>query len=318
MIPIKHLRLDEIAKLHAKFLDQEEKIAPHKQAIIGYINSKAVETIVHSFEELLFADTIKIKEISVKVGEVPVDQDTKKFSEAYFNDILEVYENFSKRKSLFNLFESKKGNQYYSAIAMVNTLDVNVCPYCNRSFINTTQKRKERNYRTCQLDHFFPKSKYPYLALSFYNLIPVCGTCNHLKGEESFEDFPSPYELKTTDELAIFKLKLQNADLMSKDGVQIKLESVYSAFKIDAPIPLASLYEYHNDLALEIIQKKYIYTDERIAELFNSFPDLFYSEREVKQLLVGNYLDPDDFNKRTLSKLTHDIMVDVGWLKKRV
>jgi hypothetical protein len=316
MIPIKHPRLDEIAKLHAKFLDQEEKIAPHKQAIIDYINSKSGETMVQSFEELLFANTKKIREIVKKVGEVLKDQNQKEFSESFFNKILEVYDNFSDRKSLFNLFGSKKANQYYSAITMVDTLDVNVCPYCNRSFINTTKKRKEGNYRTCQLDHFFPKSKYPYFALSFYNLIPVCGTCNHLKGENSFGDIPSPYELKRANELVIFKLILKNSNLMNKDSLDIEMEKIHCNYKIDDPIPLASLYKYHNDVAHEIIQKKYIYTDERISELFSSFPDLFESEREVKQLLVGNYLDPDDFNKRPLSKLTHDIMVDVGWLKK--
>ena len=29
-----------------------------------------------------------------------------------------------------------------------------------------------------QIDHFFPKRKYPFLALCYYNLIPSCDICN--------------------------------------------------------------------------------------------------------------------------------------------
>jgi hypothetical protein len=37
--------------------------------------------------------------------------------------------------------------------------------------------------RLFDLDHFFPKSKYKYLAINFYNLIPICKWCNYLKNE---------------------------------------------------------------------------------------------------------------------------------------
>lgn len=35
--------------------------------------------------------------------------------------------------------------------------------------------------RLFDLDHFFPKDKYKYLAINFYNLIPICKWCNYLK-----------------------------------------------------------------------------------------------------------------------------------------
>ncbi|TCL67476.1 hypothetical protein EV196_10232 [Mariniflexile fucanivorans] len=36
-----------------------------------------------------------------------------------------------------------------------------------------------------ELDHYYPKSLYPYFGVSFYNLIPSCQSCNGLgvKGE---------------------------------------------------------------------------------------------------------------------------------------
>lgn len=56
-------------------------------------------------------------------------------------------------------------------------IGVTTCPYCNRSYIFTSSKSGTRP----QYDHYFPKSKYPYLALSMYNLIPCCSICNGLK-----------------------------------------------------------------------------------------------------------------------------------------
>ena len=38
-----------------------------------------------------------------------------------------------------------------------------------------------------QFDHWFPKKKYPLLAISFYNLIPCCTYCNSsVKGDIEF------------------------------------------------------------------------------------------------------------------------------------
>lgn len=48
------------------------------------------------------------------------------------------------------------------------------CPYCGADLVLSN----------CKLDHFFPKSKYPTLALVLSNLVPSCGDCNSLyKGE---------------------------------------------------------------------------------------------------------------------------------------
>ena len=77
--------------------------------------------------------------------------------------------------------------QYYELAAkkygskLVDALHVRTCPYCNRQFIYSFKGvRKERP----ELDHFLPKNDYPVFCLSFYNLIPVCHSCNHEKLED--------------------------------------------------------------------------------------------------------------------------------------
>lgn len=50
--------------------------------------------------------------------------------------------------------------------------------------------------RIFDLDHFFPKEKYPYLALNFYNLIPICKWCNYKKLNEDPLKFINDNEWK--------------------------------------------------------------------------------------------------------------------------
>lgn len=59
-----------------------------------------------------------------------------------------------------------------------NQLGVKVCPYCNRMYATTLYgKRRTRP----DFDHFYPQSRYPYLTVSLFNLIPSCNVCNKAK-----------------------------------------------------------------------------------------------------------------------------------------
>jgi len=80
---------------------------------------------------------------------------------------------------------------------------IKFCPFCGKSplilFNSDLQKEKWflekvrnniwkliwwkefENGRLFDLDHFFPKEKYSYLAINFYNLIPICKWCNYIK-----------------------------------------------------------------------------------------------------------------------------------------
>lgn len=62
----------------------------------------------------------------------------------------------------------------------VENLGLKVCPYCGRSYIysvNPIRKNKGVKVKP-QIDHFLPKSTFPFLALNFYNMIPCCSMCN--------------------------------------------------------------------------------------------------------------------------------------------
>jgi hypothetical protein len=64
------------------------------------------------------------------------------------------------------------------AYAVVKQQGLRICPYCHLHHLNLhTAPGKKLKLRP-PLDHFYPKSTYPYLATALCNLIPSCEQCN--------------------------------------------------------------------------------------------------------------------------------------------
>jgi len=95
---------------------------------------------------------------------------------------------------------SEKAN-CWSAYSLVCAHNLRICPYCHAHHINyhvdPTATTLQKQYRIRPpLDHFLPKSIYPYLAVSLYNLIPSCTQCNSsIKSsvDPLSLDLPSPH-----------------------------------------------------------------------------------------------------------------------------
>lgn len=93
-----------------------------------------------------------------------------------FNAIM--HEIFVKRS-----FEGEKTAVYAKPLdkdEFVKNLGIRICPYCGRAYIYRVVKKGKKGDVTVkpQLDHFLPKSNYPFLAMNFFNLIPCCTQCN--------------------------------------------------------------------------------------------------------------------------------------------
>jgi hypothetical protein len=64
----------------------------------------------------------------------------------------------------------------------------------------------------------------------------------------------------------------------------------------------------------ELLQKRVIYSDSYIDELFDRYSGiLFSSKEELMRLITCGYISDDDINKRPLSKLIKDISEDLGF-----
>jgi len=196
------------------------------------------------------------------------------------------------------------------------------CPYCNREYIFRIYDYKNRENRTLAvLDHYYDKGKYPYLALSFYNLIPSCNICNSkFKTVIDFNIVPHlhPYE-NSFNKKAKFSQFFNNVNeenkkysLLSKERISLSLKpldkkDIAAQNTIDT-FRLETLYQEHKDIVLELIQKREIYPDSYIDDLFHQYEGTLFKNREdVLRHITGGYVEDKDINKRPLSKLIKDI-----------
>ena len=185
----------------------------------------------------------------------------------------------------------------------VEELQITVCPYCNRNFVNSTYKRT-----MCDLDHFYDKETYPILAVSFHNLVPVCHACNHAKASKSISY--SPHNMKfNTDDLLSFDFFIDGMDFLS-DNQQIGIEIDCSReFETNVKeLKLREVYQIHSDIVQECIKKAIMFNPKYMTDLFNTYNGLFESEEELYRIVFGNYMEESFYGKRPLSKLTKDIL----------
>lgn len=70
---------------------------------------------------------------------------------------------------------------------IVNLIDLHYCPYCAEEGIEPFH-----HYRPA-IDHYFPKSKFPFLALSLHNFVPSGDRCNsRFKKNNEMIDYFNP------------------------------------------------------------------------------------------------------------------------------
>ncbi|MEO8254984.1 MAG: hypothetical protein ABI554_11420 [Flavobacterium sp.] len=230
----------------------------------------------------------------------------------YRNDLLKIfyYEEYDKWK----------------AYDLAKKIGVNVCPYCNRMYTFVLGNDFNKGTRF-EYDHFFNKSNYPYLALSFYNLIPSCHVCNsNFKGKKEFNLNKNihPYVEGFNNDI-VFSIKPKNISFINgrHSAYRIKFKkgnlSLWNNIKVEAAFEnistfqLTKLYNMHKDYVDEIIQKSIIYNQDYISSLYKTFEGtLFKNEDDVKRLVLGNYIDEKSYSKRPLSKLTADISKELG------
>lgn len=65
----------------------------------------------------------------------------------------------------------------WGAYELVKAHRLRICAYCHTSHLNYHDDEHGLTMRP-PLDHFFPRSRYPFLGVSVHNLVPSCHQCN--------------------------------------------------------------------------------------------------------------------------------------------
>lgn len=196
----------------------------------------------------------------------------------------------------------RAGEKEYSPVKMVDILGIKVCPYCDRNYIdNVCRELDGKKLRGNQLDHFFPKGKFPMLAMCFYNLIPVCASCNLHKHERQFS--MNPYE-EEMEEQTFFDIKMNGK--LDENELEVNLLYTSEIRQNIEILALKEIYKGHVDIAYEIVTKSIYYNRTKKMELCRNYPQLFKSIEEVDRILYG--MDFMNLNQRPLQKFYKDIL----------
>lgn len=207
----------------------------------------------------------------------------------------------------------------------IRQLGIKTCVYCNSQYAITTKN----GLATYELDHCWPKSKYPYLSTNFFNLQPCCGTCNKNKGDENLNnDYFS---------LSIWKMPAENGRLFGyrigdsslvKYNLDHQQESIHLTYdkagnegkeyeeslaNFERKMKVEEIYKEHCDVAEEIVWKSIIYNSSYIRSLREAFGNVFGGvEDDWFRFFYGTYMNSNEWYKRPLSELIQDIAKQIG------
>lgn len=234
--------------------------------------------------------------------------------EKYYKQIIKMHnKKINEIIDYDNWFIQAKPTDQYSAYHLAESLQLRSCTYCNRSYTTTMTNRLGGKLMRPQFDHWFPKSKFPLLALSFYNLIPSCPTCNSsVKGDMvlNLEDHVHPYiDCNQTNEFSFnfFYKSFTDVEIyITKQGLTDKASNTFKKLQID------TMYNSHHDELKDLLKIKQYYSDTYIQKIQDLFPNNRLSYQEIYRLLFGTELDSVDFHKRPLSKFKSDILKVLG------
>lgn len=207
------------------------------------------------------------------------------------------------------LVKSGKKGKEKVAYHFFRRLNIRTCPYCNRQYTFTISSSTANT--SPEYDHFYDKSEYPILAVSFYNLVPSCHTCNHLKGTRKITVNPYFHRMEGRFSLVDPKEeKKEKTDVMmlKKDDWKLDWIPEGEEAKNVAVFGLRELYAQHDDYVDEIISKTQAYSKCARELLADGFQDSGYTEKDVANFVWGPYIDIANHGKRPLSKLTFDLL----------
>lgn len=285
-------------------------------------------TEVSDFEELITMDFKRLKSIysnlksTSKLRKLKMDlnyfseimeDETKRIDEKnqrkyikniYKNIILRLKKDLAFLKESETLEEFKNKYSYFTKdrsggkknnIELSKALKLTVCPYCNRNFINNRGERESGR----QFDHFFSKDETPYFALSLYNLVPSCFTCNHTKSTDDMECCPFDLE-NYKDRKLKFKVEFPSGN--------ITVEETVPDVRI---LKLNEAYEIHTVEVKHLFRKEEEYCQSYRKQLLNKVASehrYLLSEEQFDRMIYGDIinLDHTKFRNEVISYLKYD------------
>ncbi|MEB9164081.1 hypothetical protein P4H78_19285 [Bacillus cereus] len=219
---------------------------------------------------------------------------------------------YSMLEKIFNYDKFREGKLVHGwgAYELCKELNINVCPYCNRMYTYTVVNQGG-NITRPELDHYFPRSKFPIFSLSFFNLIPSCKICNSsIKKDEYLEitKYLHPYmdSLNSAYKFDFLSLDLDAMEGKNKNNKIFINRNGFTDEKSDKFLDkflIEQIYEQHRDIIPKYIKKHKCYPDSTMEELSKLL------NIEKRELLINLYnpIQSSEVIDTSLGKFNLDI-----------
>lgn len=322
--------LAELKSLGDKPEDRLIRLHSDLQAANYSIEADYVDVIVHNYDSII---TAKPDEMSTNIAHL-------------FSGIvgLDLSRNISLRLTASNGTQKAVNNKFYKLVVKamgyddvqekifpkyIKKMGIKSCVYCNAQYAVVAKKGKTNRGKTFMstytLDHCLPKSNFPYLASSFFNLYPCCSTCNQFKSNKSpvFRLYVKPTDSPSKRNPFIFHLDIHSFLKYSMSGdpndlkVTLVTNSGISAQELDDfenCFHTSMLYTNYNDTVEEVIWKYRMYNKAGRKALYNAFATILPHPTDFNRFILGNYDREEDMQKRPLAKLVQDVAKQLGIL----
>ena len=188
-------------------------------------------------------------------------------------------------------------------VFLVQNTGLTVCPYCNRDYINS----RSEELAGAQLDHFYPRSKYPVFSVCLYNLIPSCWNCNRIK-QDKMQKFASPFDEEVDWENSV-RFTYIPLDVKRKKIVIDSIQPVRNNIKT---MQIETAYQIHEMEVNELLDKVQMYQETQLEEFNKVLGEVGLTEQDMKTMVFGPEITEENMRKKPLGKMLRDLERELG------
>ncbi|KAA6329579.1 hypothetical protein EZS27_021634 [termite gut metagenome] len=299
-------------------LDDVKNLIIARPKELAYLNLKILKKITTNFSRNRFDDYFKL------IRAIKSQKKNRSSLDSYDQDLINDFEKeINAIETLFDYDTIVNNSQTGIGYKFAKLLKQHICTYCNRIYTLTVYKNGKKTGIRPTFDHWFPQSLYPLLTLSYYNLIPSCFFCNSslkLKTPFNFKEYLHPYLIKNSGFNFCYcptsdpKLKFIVDVCINDDYKKSYQKKVKNTLEIFA---IKEIYESHSPFELKDIMDKFPeYDTSYVENMLDIMKEIQPSEEEMYRCIFGVSLSPINHFHRPFSKMTYDILDQLGLLEK--
>jgi len=210
--------------------------------------------------------------------------------------LLAIFRYDARRKHLLQFY---KKNKYQ------------VCLYClaQNTSSYTASEKKNKVFLTGNLDHIHSKDKYPFLAISLNNLVPVCAHCNQRKSKTvfSYNPFNSKHKHKF-DFSGCWKIKENNSEVVLTSLKNLDILPVNEGSSdLAAKLDFKDLYKNFNENADILVERFKKFNSDGYKDSLSKIIDDSNPESTIKYFISEIPLEEGNILKHPLTKFKIDL-----------